>query len=64
MFWTARTHFPRPNERPKPRLGPELGGSASVDRETISRVTVVLALRCADGLVMASDSQITDPGVD
>ena len=24
-------------------------------------VTVVLALRCADGLVMASDSQITDP---
>ena len=25
-------------------------------------MTVVLALRCADGLVMASDSQITDPG--
>lgn len=25
-------------------------------------VTVVLALRCADGLVLASDSQITDPG--
>jgi proteasome beta subunit len=25
-------------------------------------VTVVLALRCADGFVMASDSQITDPG--
>jgi proteasome beta subunit len=25
-------------------------------------VTVVLALRCDDGLVMASDSQITDPG--
>ena len=24
-------------------------------------VTVVLALRCADGLVMASDSQVTDP---
>jgi proteasome beta subunit len=25
-------------------------------------VTVVLALRCADGIVLASDSQITDPG--
>lgn len=25
-------------------------------------VTVVIALRCADGVVMASDSQITDPG--
>ncbi len=25
-------------------------------------MTVVIALRCADGLVMASDSQITDPG--
>ncbi|MDO3634251.1 Ntn hydrolase family protein [Mycolicibacterium arseniciresistens] len=25
-------------------------------------MTVVLALRCADGLVLASDSQITDPG--
>lgn len=25
-------------------------------------VTVVLALRCVDGLVMGSDSQITDPG--
>jgi 20S proteasome alpha/beta subunit len=25
-------------------------------------VTVVLALRCANGLVLASDSQITDPG--
>jgi proteasome beta subunit len=25
-------------------------------------VTVVLALRCADGVVLASDSQITDPG--
>jgi proteasome beta subunit len=25
-------------------------------------VTVVLALRCQDGVVMASDSQITDPG--
>ncbi|MGV0718068.1 proteasome protein [Mycolicibacterium sp. XJ662] len=25
-------------------------------------MTVVLALRCADGLVMGSDSQITDPG--
>lgn len=31
-------------------------------RETIAGVTVVLAMRCADGLVMASDSQITDPG--
>ena len=38
------------------------GGSVSVDRETITHVTVVLALRCADGLVIASDSQITDPG--
>ncbi|HEX7429974.1 MAG TPA: hypothetical protein VF328_24435 [Mycobacterium sp.] len=25
-------------------------------------MTVVLALRCADGVVLASDSQITDPG--
>ena len=25
-------------------------------------MTVVLALRCADGIVLASDSQITDPG--
>ena len=24
-------------------------------------MTVVLALRCADGIVVASDSQITDP---
>jgi proteasome beta subunit len=25
-------------------------------------MTVVLALQCADGLVVACDSQITDPG--
>jgi len=33
---------------------------ASVNRENIAEMTVVLALRCADGVVMASDSQITD----
>ena len=32
-----------------------------VTHETISRVIVVLALRCADGLVWGSDSQITEP---
>lgn len=32
----------------------------SPDARLVARVTVVLALRCADGLVMASDSQITD----
>src|SRR5688572_32541419 len=26
-------------------------------------MTVVIALRCADGIVMGSDSQITDPGL-
>jgi proteasome beta subunit len=31
-----------------------------VARENIAGMTVVLALRCADGVVMASDSQITD----
>lgn len=33
----------------------------SVHAAECADVTVVLALRCADGLVMASDSQITDP---
>ena len=33
----------------------------SPDADGRDVVTVVLALRCADGLVMASDSQITDP---
>src|SRR6185312_13900041 len=28
---------------------------------TLNEMTVVLALRCADGIVVASDSQITDP---
>ncbi|MDT5328983.1 MAG: proteasome beta subunit [Mycobacterium sp.] len=32
----------------------------SPDARLVAQVTVVLALRCADGLVMASDSQITD----
>ena len=35
---------------------------ASVNRENIAEMTVVLALRCANGVVMASDSQITDGG--
>ena len=33
----------------------------SPDADGRDVVTVVLAMRCADGLVMASDSQITDP---
>jgi proteasome beta subunit len=35
-------------------------GRQSRGRENIAEMTVVLALRCANGVVMASDSQITD----
>jgi 20S proteasome alpha/beta subunit len=49
-----------------PRLAHEaLSASATARRSrnspcTIIRVTVVLALKCADGVVLGADSQITD----